>query len=156
MRWHGAPPASRAFKTSASSARVKPVGPCATGSRLTSPRVHFQVGFLPELLDSDQHPSRHQILAFFCAAIGSLRPLAHDEGLDLFSGGTAAERFPQIRSVLSIKTQVPDPVCGQATTVAASAERCGVEAMMPKTVPSAKRNRSAGAELSSTTGAIRP
>src|SRR5580704_7509578 len=65
----------------------------------------------------DQHPSRHQILAFFCAAIGSLRPLAHDEGLDLFPGGAAAERFPQIRSVLRIKTQVPDPVCGQATTV---------------------------------------
>ena len=97
----------------------------AAGSRLTSPRVHFQVGVLPELFDSDQYPSRHQILAFFCAAIGSLRPLAHDEGLDLFSGGAAAERFPQIRSVLSIKTQVPDPVCGQATTVAASAERCG-------------------------------
>jgi hypothetical protein len=47
----------------------------AAGSRLTSPRVHFQVGVLPELLDSDQHLSRHQILAFFCAAIGSLRPL---------------------------------------------------------------------------------
>jgi hypothetical protein len=29
----------------------------AAGSRLTSPRVHFQVGVLPELLDSDQHPS---------------------------------------------------------------------------------------------------
>ncbi len=29
----------------------------AAGSRLTSPRVHFQVGILPELLDSDQHPS---------------------------------------------------------------------------------------------------
>src|ERR1022692_4783647 len=97
----------------------------AAGSRLTSPRVHFQVGVLPELFDSDQHPSRHQILAFFCAAIGSLRPLAHDEGLDLFPGGAAAERFPQIRSVLSIKTQVPDPVSGQATTVAASAERFG-------------------------------
>lgn len=97
----------------------------AAGSRLTSPRVHFQVGVLPELLDSDQHPSRRKILAFFCAAIGSLRPLAQDEGLDLFPGGAAAERFPQIRSVLRIKTQVPDPVCGQATTVAASAERCG-------------------------------
>src|SRR5437899_993308 len=70
----------------------------AAGSRLTSPRVHFQVGVLPELLDSDQHPSRRQILAFFCAAIGSLRPLAHDEGLDLVPGGAAAERFPQIRS----------------------------------------------------------
>src|ERR1700693_4667704 len=84
----------------------------AAGSRLTSPRVHFQVGVLPELLDSDQHPSRLQSLAFFCAAIGSLRPLAHDEGLDLVPGGAAAERFPQIRSVLSIQTQVPDPVSG--------------------------------------------
>src|SRR5216684_5289070 len=74
----------------------------AAGSRLTSPRVHFQVGVLPELLDSDQHPSRYQILAFFRAAIGSLRPLAHDERLDLCPGGAAAERFPQIRSVLSI------------------------------------------------------
>src|ERR1700693_3702231 len=98
---------------------------CAARSRLTSPRVPFQVGILPELLDFDQYRSRRQILAFFCAAIGSLRPLAHDEGLDLFPGGAAAERFPQIRSVLTIKTQVPDPVSGQATTVAASAERFG-------------------------------
>jgi hypothetical protein len=62
----------------------------AAGSRLTSPRVHFQVGVLPELFDSDQHPSRHQILAFFCAAIGSLRPLAHDEGLDLLGQETCS------------------------------------------------------------------
>jgi hypothetical protein len=128
----------------------------AAGSRLTSPRVHFQVGVLPELLDSDQHPSRRQILAFFCAAIGSLRPLAHDEGLDLFPGAAAAERFPQIRSFLSIKAQVPDPVCGQATPVAASAERCGCGGDDAEDGPVGKRNRSAGAELSSTTGSIRP
>src|SRR5258708_22659084 len=96
----------------------------AAVSRLTSPRVHFQVGVLPELLDSDQDPSRRQVLAFFCAAIGSLRPQAHDERLDLFPRRAAAERFPQICSVLSIQTQVPDPVRGPATPVAASAERC--------------------------------
>src|SRR6202165_3597844 len=77
----------------------------AAGSRLTSPRVHFQVGVLPELFDSDQHPSPRQLLAFFCTAIGSLRPLAHDKALDLFPGGAAADKFPQIRSVLRIKTQ---------------------------------------------------
>lgn len=40
--------------------------------------------------------SRGHILAFFCTAIGSIRPLAHDEGLDLFPGGAAAERFPHL------------------------------------------------------------